>query len=132
MSVKYILLLLGNFLNQLKISRLVTNCETCWEGRAEREPVESGWSLKASLKEGTLKLRATSAGGMNRSTEGLGGRPGNPSTRSQAELWGEPAVTAVARRMSVTYDERSSKSFEHHILGNKYFYYYKCSVNVSK
>lgn len=69
---------------------------------------------------------------MNTSTEGLRGRPGSPSTRSQGELWEEPAVTAVARRMSVTYDERSSKSFEHHILGNRHFYYYKCSINGSK
>lgn len=71
----------------------------------EREPAESGWSLKASLKEGTLKLRATSASGLIRSTEDLGGRPGSPGTRSHGELWEEPAVTAVARRMSVTMRE---------------------------
>lgn len=62
-------------MNQRKISPFVTNGETCWEERAQeavsherggRVLAYSRRSLKASVKEEILRLRATRAGGMSR------------------------------------------------------------------
>lgn len=72
----------------------MTNCEKGWEGRAQvavrrkrggEEASLIGWSGKASLRKGH-KLRGNRRGGMDRSEEGLGGRPRILGTRNQGEL----------------------------------------------